>query len=165
MKFTLTILTFSLLFLGCANKNAFDKFNMQPDQELSAASLQNAKIKSGENVAGVVSVIYLNEVYPKIYNSNEYFYIYLYVKDKTQMHNPNTLDDVNLTVKLNGKMPVKVKELSNNNKFSHLVSVNSDWNRYYLVAFEEEEKSSSLSLVVENGQSSSDALIYQKDEQ
>ncbi|MFT7004683.1 MAG: hypothetical protein ACJAWW_002048 [Sulfurimonas sp.] len=163
MRYILTILTFSLLFLGCADKNAFSKFKMLPDQELSANSLQSSKIKLGENVAGVVSTIYLNEIYPKVYTANEYFYVYVYLKDGSKMYDPNTLDDIKLTLKLNNKLPLKIKKLDSKNKFSHLASVNSEWNQYFLIAFEE-EKTNKLSLVLENGQSSSDSLVYQKGE-
>ena len=76
MRYILTILTFWLLFMGCADKNAFSKFNMQPDQELGAASLQGTKIKNGDNVEGIFSAIYLNKVYPNVYTVNEYFYVY-----------------------------------------------------------------------------------------
>jgi len=164
MKYILIILTFAIIFAGCAEKNAFTKFNMLPDQELSAASLQSSKIKIDDKIDGIVSAIYLNKVYPDIYNKNEYFYVYLYLKDGKEMFNPNTLDEIRLTMKLNNKLPVKIKKLSYENKFSHLTSVHSQWRRYFLVAFEE-EKESELSLVLESGQSSSDALVYQKDEQ
>jgi hypothetical protein len=163
MKYIFIILTFWILFVGCADKNAFSKFNMQEDQELSAANLQGSKIKMGENVEGIVTAIYLNKVYPHRYSVNEYFYVYLYLKNNKKMYNPNTLEDIKLTMKLNGKLPVKIKKLDARNKFSHLASVESEWNRYFLVAFEE-EKENEISLVLETDQSSSDALIYQKDE-
>lgn len=150
--------------MGCADKNAFSKFNMQPDQELSAASLQGTKIKMGENVEGIFSAIYLNKVYPNVYTVNEYFYVYLYLKDKKEMHDSNTLNDIKLTLKLNGKIPLKIKKLDSKNQFSHLASVSSEWRRYYLIAFEREEKSE-INLVLETDQSSSDALTYQKDEE
>jgi len=164
MKYILTILTFWLLFMGCADKNAFSKFNMQKDQELSAASLQGSKIKMGENVEGIFSAIYLNKVYPNVYTHNEYFYVYLYLKDEKKMHDTNTLDDIKLTMKLNGRLPIKIKKLDAKNKFSHLASVESEWMRYYLVAFEKEEENA-INLVLETDQSSSDVLEYQKDEE
>ncbi|WP_294964346.1 hypothetical protein [Sulfurimonas sp.] len=164
MKYILTILTFSLLFIGCADKNAFSKFNMQVDQELSASSLQESKIKMGENVEGVFSAIYLNDVYPNVYTVNEYFYVYLYLKDKKEMYDTNTLDKIKLTMKLNGNLPVKIKKLDSNNKFSHLVSVNSKWRKYYLVAFKREVKNK-INLVLETDLSSSEELTYQKDEE
>jgi len=165
MRYILTILPLMLLFLGCADKNAFSKFNMKTDQELGAASLQGSKIKLGEKVEGIVSAVYLNDVYPDIYNTNEYFYVYLYLKDEKQMHNPNTLDKIELTMKLDGKLPVKIKKLSHQNKFTHLTSIESEWKKYYLVAFKEEKENSAINLVLESGQFSSDALTYQKDEQ
>ena len=164
MRFIATILTFSILFIGCADKNAFSKFKMQEDQELAANSLQGSKVKMGENVEGIFSAIYLNEVYPNVYSVNEYFYVSLYLKEKKEMYDTNTLDDIKLTMKLNGKLPVKIKKLESNNKFSHLASVKSKWRNYYLVAFEKEQ-TNKISLVLETDQSSSDALTYQKDEE
>ncbi len=164
MKSFFIFLTFLLLFVGCAEKNAFSKFDMLPDQELSADNLQSSKVKTGENIDGIVSVVYLNKVYPHIYNVNEYFYVYLYLKDEKEMYNPNTLDKIELTMKLNGELPIKIKKLSNKNKFSHLVSIDSEWRRYFLVAFQEVNEDK-LNLVLESGQSSSDELVYQKGEQ
>lgn len=163
MKYFFLLTTFVLLFSGCSHNNAFSKFNMTKEQELSISSLQSSKIKLGEKVDGVFSAIYLNEVYPDAFNQNEYFYIYVYLKDKKKMYNPNSLDDIELVLKLNGKTPIKVKQLPNENQFSHLTSTKSKWNRYYLVAFKELGKK--LNLVLESGQSSSAVLKYQKDEQ
>ncbi|MEA1891631.1 MAG: hypothetical protein U9N33_02855 [Campylobacterota bacterium] len=154
---------FTLFFLGCADKNAFDNFEMIKEQELSANNLQNSKIKTGDNTDGIISAIYLNKVYPTLYNQNEYFYIYLYQRERVDMFNPNTLDEINMTLKLNGKLPIKIRKLSHNNRFSHLTLVNGEWQRYFLVAFEE-EKSNKLSLILQTSLSSSDFLIYHKDE-
>ncbi len=156
MKSFFIILTFLLIFTACADKNAFTKFNMLPKQELGISSLQSSKIKTEEHIDGIVSAIYLNEVYPDIYNGKEYFYIYLYLKERK--------DEIKFTLKLNSKLPIKVEELPNKNKFSHLSSIEGKWQRYFLVSFEKESKSE-LSLVFKNGPSSSDKLIYQKDEQ
>ncbi|WP_321778325.1 hypothetical protein [Sulfurimonas sp.] len=164
MKYTLPIIIFSLLFFGCADKNAFSKFNMQKTQELSAANSQSSKVKTGENIDGIVSAIYLNKVYPNIYTVNEYFYVFLYLKDEKKMYNPNSTDDIKLTIKLNNKLPIKVEELSNENKFSYLASVKNEWQRYYLLAYKK-DVNSTLNLALESGLSSSDKLVFQKDEQ
>ncbi len=161
MKYIIITLTITLLLTSCADKNAFDKFNMQKDQELSADSLQSSKIKRSQDIDGLISAVYLNNIYPDIYNEHEYFYVYIYQKDKKEMYNPNTQDDIELTMKLNSKLPVKIKELSAINKFSHLTSVQSKWQRYFLVAFGKEDEDE-LNLILESGQSSSDALNYQK---
>ena len=135
---------------------------MSKDQELSVSSLLSSKIKSDDgNTQGVVSAIYLNEIYPDSYNTNEYFFVYVFTKDKKQMHNPKEFDRLDLNLKLNGELPRKVKELPHDNQFSHLTFIKSKWNKYYLVAFNKQKKSS-ISLVLESDQSSSDRLVYQK---
>ncbi len=160
MKTIFTAILLTLLLSGCSRQNAFTKFDMNKQEELSESSLQSSKIILNEKVYGVFSAIYLNEVSPDKYSQYEYFYIYIYLKEKSEMHNPNTLDDIELTLKLNGKTPVKIQELSNKNKFSHLSSVESDWNRYYLVAFKPAKDN--LKLVLENFGAKSTALTYEK---
>ena len=153
MKSFFIILTFMILLAGCADKNAFSKFNMTTEQELSASSLQSSKVKFGEEIDGTFSAIYLNEVYPKVYYKDDYFFIYLYLKEKKEEWD----------LKLNSKSPIKIEQLSHANKFSHLIATKNEWNRYYLVTFKK-DKENRLSLILENGQSSSAALMYQKDE-
>ena len=160
---TLSIFMIFTLFVACADKNAFDKFDMKEDQELSAANLQSSKIKMSQSVDGIVSVVYLNKVYPKVYTNDEYFYVNIYLKDKKEMFDPKELDDIELTMKLNSKLPIKIKKLNAKNKFSHLASVKNEWNRYYLIAFKQDSKDK-ISLVLETDQSRSDTLVYQKDE-
>ncbi|MEA3331033.1 MAG: hypothetical protein U9Q29_05000 [Campylobacterota bacterium] len=153
MKSFFIILTFILLIAGCADKNAFSKFDMTTEQELSASSLQTSKVKFGEEIDGTFSAIYLNEVYPKAYYKDEYFFISLYLKEEKE----------ELNLKLNSKSPIKIEQLSHANKFSHLIATKNEWKQYYLITFKE-DKENKLSLILENGQSSSAALAYQKDE-
>ncbi len=160
MKIIYSTILFTLLFSGCSGQNAFTKFNMNKQQELSESSLQSSKIKLNKKVYGIFSAIYLNKVNPKSFNQYEYFYAYIYLKESSELHNPNTLDDIKLTLKLNGKTPVKIQELESKNRFSHLSAVESDWNRYYLVAFEPAEEN--LKLVLHNLGATSTALIYKK---
>ncbi len=163
MNFLYIFLALGLFFTGCADKNAFSKFNIETKQELALSVLQSAKIKSSDGIEGVFSAVYLNRVYPESFNQNEYFYIYLYTKEKREMFNPNLLEDIDLSVRLNGKLPVKIKELPHNNRFLYLASIRSEWQRYFLVAFEE-ESGVELNLRLQTSDSSSDILIYQKDE-
>ena len=142
-----------VLFLGCADKNAFSKFGMNKAQELSASSIQTSKIKSDGYMDGVFSAIYLNDVYPDKYFDNEYFLISLYIKGRK---------DTDINLMLNKKRCMKIKRLPQNNEFSDLVGANNRWKKYFLVVFKK-EKSTTLSLVLENGQSFSDPLVYQKD--
>jgi len=163
MKTFFIILTFLTLFTACSSKNAFSEFKMDKDQELSISSLKSSKIisKNGE-VSGVFSAIYLNEVYPKSFKGDEYFFVYLFTKDTKEMYDPLKPTQTDLRLKLNSKLPIKLQKLPQNNRFSHLVETKSNWNRYYLVSFKKADK---INLVLENGLSSSAVLKYQKDEQ
>lgn len=167
MKTFLLIFTFLLFFTGCSSHNAFDLFNLDEDQERSVTSLKIAKLQSKNGaVDGVFSAIYLNEVYPKSFNDGENFFVYIYLKKDEKMFDPKELTKTNLNIKLNTKFPVKIEKLSRENKFSHLISMKSNWNKYYQVTFlTQDTKDLSLSLELESGQSSSAVLKYQKAEQ
>jgi len=160
MKTFFIFLTFLTLFTGCSKKNAFYEFKMDKDQERSASSLQSSKIvsKDGE-VNGFFSAIYLNEVYPETFNQNESFFIFFFTKEKREMYDPNKPTDTTLRVKLNSKLPIKIEELSQENKFSHLVDIKNDWNRYYIVTF---EKADTINLVLDDDNASSAILKYKR---
>lgn len=161
MKTFFIFLTFLTLFTGCSKKNAFYKFKMDKDQELSASSLQSSKIvsKDGE-VKGVFSAIYLNEVYPETFNQEESFFIFFFSKEKKELYDQSKSTDTNLKVMLNSKLPIKIEELSQANKFSHLVDIKNDWNRYYIVTF---EKADTINLVFEDANASSGVLKYKNE--
>ena len=152
MKSLLNALLFTLLFTACSHQNAFTKFNLNKEQELGISSLKSSKIIANNKVAGVFSAIYLNEVNPDKFNENEYFFIYAYLKDSS--------DDITLT--LNQKSAIKIEKLSNKNRFSHLCSVENDWNRYYLITFAK-EKEDTLKLVLQTLEASSKTLVYEKE--
>lgn len=83
------------------------------------------------------------------------------MKEAKELYNPSNPTETDLKIKLNSKLPIKLQKLPRENKFSHLVSIKSDWNKYYLITFSKEDK---INLVLENGQSSSAVLKYQKDQ-
>lgn len=152
MKYIIITLITILAFSGCSKKNAFNNFMLNEKQELSINSLQSSKIKRSEKIEGIFSAIYLNEIYPELFNYNEYFFVYYYMKSEV----------TNLTLKLNKNLPIKIKKLSANNRFTNLIKIENNWNNYYLIAFKKEE-SISLNLVLENDLYTSDLLNYQKD--
>jgi len=161
IKLLITITTLVLLS-ACSSKNAFTTFNMNEEQERAVSSLLTSKIKSNDGkIDGVISVIYLNEIYPDSYHTNEYFFVYVFLKNKPKNNDLDEFNEELLNLTLNGEKPVKIKQLPNKNKFSHLTFIKSDWNKYYLVAFRKQEKSS-INLVLENGQSFSAPLEYHK---
>jgi len=163
------LLFFTILFFltGCSSNNAFDLFKLDKDQERSISNLESAKIVTNDGfVSGIFSGIYLNEVYPNSFNDGENFFIYIYLKKEEKLYDPKELIKTNLTLKLNGKFAVKLKKLPKENEFSHLVSIKSSWNKYYLVTFLTAKKRDlSLSLELESDPSSSAELKYLKAEQ
>jgi hypothetical protein len=152
MKTFFTNLIFITIFSGCSTNNAFERFNLSKAKELSENSLQSSKIKNEHDINGIVTVIYLNKVFPKLYKDNEYFYIYYYIKS-----------DNNISFFLNNESAVIARELEPSNKFSFLTSVKMPWQKYYLVEFKKQQQDS-LKLNVINGEFKSDTLTFKKDE-
>jgi hypothetical protein len=160
MKTFLIILTFLTLFSGCSKKNAFYEFKMNKDQELAVSSLKSSKIVSKDgDVTGVFSAVYLNEVYPETFHKDETFFIFLFTKKEEKIFDKNRPADTNLKVMLNSKLPIQVEELSQENRFSNLVGIKSDWNRYYIVTF---EKADRADLVLDDANASSAILKFKK---
>lgn len=152
MKTLWLALTFLVLFSGCADKNAFAKFNMNEKEELGADSLLNSKVKKGQKVDGIVSVVYLNKVYPKKFAEDEVFYVNFYVKNKTQL----------FSFTLNQEKSISVKKLKVENSYSYLTPLKTKWSKYYLVKFKKQKDI--LNFVFHNDSFESDPLIFEKDE-
>jgi len=153
MKTFATIILFMLLTNACATRNAFESFNITQEQAKSEDSILNVKIHKGEKITGVMSAIYLNRVLSKEYKDNEYFYIILYDRHKKTKEKIKFL--------LNGKEAISVEVLEAKNRFSNLISSNSDWKLYYLVTFK--EQGSKLKLKVKIAKHKSDKLLFKKD--
>ena len=154
---------FLLLFLNaCSHQNAFSQFKMDEEQERSITSLKRSKITQGTNTVGAFNALYLNSVYPNLYNGNEYFYVYMYLK-KEQTLTLSNEDNNTLHLTLNGNSPLEFKKLNPKNRFSNLSSSKNKWNQYYLVSFDTVGKI--LTLKLESDQFDSASLKYQKDRQ
>jgi hypothetical protein len=152
MKTFLIILTFAFTFLACSHNNAFDRFKISHERELSEESIQSSKMLKGQESGGVVSAIYLNRVYPEVYKNGEYFYIYLYLEKEGS----------DIEFDLNNIPATTVKELNSTNAYTKLTSFDAEWNKYYLVEFK--EQGDELNLSVKNDQFSSPPLKYLKDQ-
>jgi hypothetical protein len=161
MKTFIIILTFLTLFGGCSTKNAFFGFDMDKEQELSASSLQSSKIVSKDGkISGIFSLIYLNEVYPETFNKNEHFFVFMFIKESKELYDPKNPKDIDMRLKLNSKLPLKVEKLPKENQFSKLVNTKNDWNQYYLVTF---EQSDTINLTLDDNASSSRVIKYKKE--
>ena len=151
MKTFLIFLVFSIFFAGCSSKNGFTRFNMNQEQELGADSILSSKVKKGENVNGIVSVVYLNKVYPGVFKDKEVFYLYYYLKDSKK-----------ISYSLNKQKATYITELDENNDFAYLTSIKTKWSKYYLVEFK--KQGDILKFQFNNGDFSSDILVFEKDE-
>jgi hypothetical protein len=136
MKTFVIILFMMILFGGCAQQNAFEKFNLSSTKELSEDSIQSLKMKSGDKIAGIVNVIYLNKVLPNDYKDNEYFYVYYYMKE----------NNATVTFTLNGEPSMLREELPAENEFSYLTSFRAPWSKYYLLGFKKQGNLLKLSI-------------------
>jgi hypothetical protein len=152
MKTFATLLLLLSIFNGCSSKNAFDNFRFSQTRELSEDMLMSHKIVKEGRVEGVANVVYLNKVLPKKYYDKEYFYIYLYVKQK----------DTNLSFVLNDKQSITVKKLSTQNEFTYLTSFDANWSQYYLVGFEK-SKHNRLHLQIQTDKGAKADFVFVKD--
>ncbi|MEA1983126.1 MAG: hypothetical protein U9N39_06240 [Campylobacterota bacterium] len=152
MKTFLITLLFILLFDACSTKNAFSTLGITQEQQISEENRQSSKIKNEETIDGLVSLFYLNALEPESVQKSDSFYIYLYTKS----------DNSNVKFLLNDKEPIKIEELKEENRFSHLNKFQADWSKYYHVTFEKEDEN--LSFQIKNGEFSSDILLFNANE-
>jgi hypothetical protein len=151
MKHLFTSIFVVFLFLGCSRDTAFDRFPLSAQQKLAENSIQSSKIIYKGDVDGIVSVIYLNEIFPKRFYKNEYFYVYLYTKDK----------EPKLTFLLNKKHALHITKLDDKNEFAKLISFDVPWSKYYLVEFP--KQGDKLDFKLKNKQYNSAVLHFEKD--
>ena len=157
-----TILSASLLlFTACSSQNGFSKFHVQERQERALENIKSSKIIADENIQGIMSAIYLNDIYPLTYNQNEYFLLSFYLKDEATIYDEINYQDSKLRITLNEKLPLKIKELEKENRFSDLIGSQNEWRRYYLIAFPKEEVNA-LTLLLRYGSYASSSLVYLK---
>lgn len=125
MKLTITASLLSLsLLAGCASTNAFTKFHIDKEKQQTFSNFRVSKIFDKDTAIGTVSAIYLNNIMPKSYKDKEYFYVVLYLQNKEK-----------ITYKLNGDLPLSIKELPRDNPYNSLLSTSDKWHKYYLIAF------------------------------
>ena len=152
MKYIILTFIIMLSFSGCSKNNAFDNFDLTKNQEKSMNSLQSSRIFYKQNSDGIFSAIYLNNIYPKKFKDEEYFFVYFYTKSKAK----------NIKLKLNNILAIKMQKLPSENEFTDLVKTKTNWNNYYLVTFKKQDKKN-LNLTFENYPYTSDQLVYLKD--
>lgn len=152
MKTFLTINIILLFLNACSYDNAFSRFELSQKKAKSEESIVSSKIYNDKEVLGIVSCVYLNVVNPKRYQDSEYFYIYIYLKDKS-LTPTFVLNDINSS---------SVQKLYRENEFALLTSSKVAWQDYYLVKFPKQD--GHLVFKVKLGAFSSDPSSFEKDE-
>ena len=152
MKLLLPIFFLTITLGGCAQKNAFERFHISASQELAEDNIKSSKVINEKNeVVGIVTAVHLNKIDSEFYNDHEYFYIYLYAKNKN--------DKIDFS--LNDKPALLAEELPAENEFTNLTSFASKWNKYYLVGFSKQQ--GTLKLNIQIGKSSA-VLVFKQDQ-
>ena len=150
----LAILPLSLLlFTGCSQKGAFSNFELTRKQEFSISNTQRSKITSLEKVEGTFTAIYLNNIYPEIYQEKDAFLVFIYTKDKTKTNK--------ILFLANDKEALKVEEVKDKEEFKDLVEMQNSWNSCYFMEFLSDEKRE-VRFGVQNDNYKSTLLIYKK---
>lgn len=142
-----------LLFSGCATKNAFTKLKIDADQEKSIENTRSSKLTSENEVGGIFSAVYLNNIYTALDSRKQLFYISIFRKDTTAP----------LKLSLNRVKPLEIKELPTSSKYVRLLKKNNQWTKNYLVSFEVSTTTTDLNLSIDSGRFSSGSLRYLKD--
>ena len=151
-QFVSSVLMMLLFFTGCAQKDAFSKFKLVKDEELAFDNVMFSKIIKNDRVYAVAAAVHLNEVYPNRYNE-ESFYIIVFAKNKKFLSN--------FTLTLNGKQPLKIEQLPQQNEYSHLLRIQNEWSSYYLAKFPR-QKAGKLTLKMVLSNNAEATLNFQK---
>ncbi len=113
-----------IFFGGCASSNAFTKFHISSNEQYAFSNFQLSDISYKQRSIGTIEAIYLNNIFPKRYNHDEYFYVIVYLRSNQA-----------LKYTLNGHNPLQVTKLAKHNHFSNLLPIIDNWHKYYLVKF------------------------------
>ncbi|MFY9141365.1 hypothetical protein [Sulfuricurvum sp.] len=160
MRFSWIALSALLAFSGCSQKGAFDLFKMDEAHERSVEQLRSGAILLSLETKAIFSTLYLNKVDPIKYSEGENFIASVYF-EKDDTTKKRDLESNGYTLRLNGKEAALIEQLEEKDPRRALMPIQNNWNRYYYVKFNSEQNSS-LVLRLENNQTGSVVLNYQK---
>jgi hypothetical protein len=150
-----------LAFSGCSQKGAFDLFKMDEAHERSVEQLRSGTILLSLETKAIFSTLYLNKVDPLKYNDGEYFIASVYFQNDDTTDKKRDLESNGYNLDLNGQKATIVELLEDKDPRRALMPIQNNWNRYYFIRFDS-VASSSLALRLENNQTGSVVLNYQK---
>ena len=154
MKWLLITMLCSLyiVFDGCADKDAFSKFQLIKDEALAFDNVVSGKIHKNQKTFAIVSAVHLNAIYPKRY-SQETFYIIIFAKNRKLLEN--------FALSLNDTKVSTLKKLPPHNEYSHLLQIKNRWSNYYLATFPP-QKEGKLNLKITLANQAATTLTFQK---
>jgi len=152
LRYIVYSLLYSFLILGCADKDAFSKFHLQEDEALAVDNLKTFFLRDhAKHKDGVVSCLYLNEIYPDKFTENENFYIAYYGLSKP------------LSFQLNNISAQTIQKLPPKNEYTHLVDINASWVKQYYVVFPKQNEKK-LHLKIQTPQKAMGVVVFQKNQ-
>jgi hypothetical protein len=162
MRFSWIALSALLAFSGCSQKGAFDIFKMDVANERAVENLRSGTILLSLETKAIISSLYLNKVDPIQYKEGENFIVSVYFQNDDHTIKNRALESNGYVITLNGKKATLIESLDEKDPRRALMPVQNNWNRYYLIGFDSMPAESSLVLRLENNQTGSVELNYQK---
>jgi len=132
MKYIIFIFL-TIFFTSCADKDAFEVFDLKNDQKIAFDNFERAKIQKDDKIYGIATAVYLNKIYNNLPNNKEYVYLVLFTKKKKY------LKYFKIKINNNNNMYYELKNLPVDNKYSYLINFKNNWQNHYLLTFDKQE--------------------------
>lgn len=161
MRFSWIAISALLAFSGCSQKGAFDLFKMDEAHERAVEQLRSESIVLSLETKAIISSLYLNKIDPIAYKEGEYFIVSVYFEKDDRTLKVRELESNGYKLSLNGKKATLIEPLNEKDPRRSLMPIQNNWNRYYFIRFDS-VKETSLALQLENNQTGSVVLSYQK---
>jgi hypothetical protein len=161
MRFSWIALSALLAFSGCSQKGTFDLFKMDVAHERAVEQLRTGSIVRSFETKAIFSSLYLNKIDPINYHEGEHFILSVYFEKDDRSGKNRELESNGYQLTLNGKKATLIEVLEEQDERRSLIPIQNNWNRYYYARFNS-DINSSLTLQLENNQTGSVALSYQK---
>ena len=161
-KFFILLLSLLTLLGGCSTKN--ERFSLSADKEKAATSLQSIRILKDNKSEAILSVIFLNEVYPHYSDESEaHFLISFYAPDVNNTLYFNEIDPNQYNLMMNGSSATEAVLLEEEDTLRTLLPINNSYNNYYYVRYPITNEM--LTLVLEKSHKRVAEISYHKVEQ
>lgn len=143
MRKIIYLIAVIFILSGCGQKNGFSFFNKdRPYEKAMSWTKEGNIIVSMENKAFIIAT-YLNPIY-KDYNDGDYFFVRVYINNDFEEENRSGLFNPKYHIYLNGKKPLKIKRLNEDDILAKEMPMVKKWYKMYLVKFPKTGESKKL---------------------